>query len=240
MHFTYEGGFQEIRVGLDDSGRVGHIELNRPGKSNAFDAVLWQQFPRAVKVLQERPDVRVLVISAAGKNFCAGLDLSYLAGTFGAKMHDQQQCPARLREKFRHDILAMQEAFSVLEQCRFPVIAAVQGACVGAGVDLVTAADLRFCSRDAYFCVKEVDLAITADLGTLQRLPAIIGHGAAAELALTARNVPGPEAASLGLVSRCYDSPSDMMTGVTAMAQQIAEKSPLAVTGTKQILLHTR
>eukprot|EP00878_Enallax_costatus_P028118 GHUV01030332.1.p1 GENE.GHUV01030332.1~~GHUV01030332.1.p1 ORF type:complete len:156 (+),score=46.16 GHUV01030332.1:763-1230(+) len=155
-------------------------------------------------------------------------------------MHDQQQCPARLREKFRHDILAMQEAFSVLEQCRFPVIAAVQGACVGAGVDLVTAADLRFCSRDAYFCVKEVDLAITADLGTLQRLPAIIGHGAAAELALTARNVPGPEAASLGLVSRCYDSPSDMMTGVTAMAQQIAEKSPLAVTGTKQILLHTR
>eukprot|EP00775_Hariotina_reticulata_P009900 gene9899-10057_t len=132
------------------------------------------------------------------------------------------------------------EAFSVLEQCRFPVIAAVQGACVGAGVDLITAADLRYCCLDAYFTVKEVDVAITADLGTLQRLPGIIGHGAACDLALTARQVNGTEAASLGLVSRCYDSRSDMDEAVWKLAADLAAKSPLAVAGTKRVLLHTR
>uniref|UniRef100_A0A383VWV4 Enoyl-CoA hydratase n=1 Tax=Tetradesmus obliquus TaxID=3088 RepID=A0A383VWV4_TETOB len=187
-----------------------------------------------------------LVISAAGKNFCAGLDLSYLSDTFGSKMQPPSSssssgsCPARMRYAFRQDILQMQEAFTVLEQSRFPVIAAVQGACVGAGVDLITAADLRYCSQDAYFSVKEVDLAITADLGTLQRLPSIIGHGAAAELALTARALPAAEAATLGLVSRAYSSTAELMEAVMKLAAQIAAKSPLAVAGTKAVLLHTR
>eukprot|EP00882_Tetradesmus_deserticola_P033734 GHRQ01038559.1.p2 GENE.GHRQ01038559.1~~GHRQ01038559.1.p2 ORF type:complete len:206 (+),score=90.42 GHRQ01038559.1:743-1360(+) len=114
------------------------------------------------------------------------------------------------------------------------------GACVGAGVDLITAADLRYCSQDAYFSVKEVDLAITADLGTLQRLPCIIGHGAAAELALTGRSVPAREAAQLGLVSRVAGSATNLAAAVMQLAAEIAAKSPLAVAGTKAVLLHTR
>eukprot|EP00882_Tetradesmus_deserticola_P020717 GHRQ01022385.1.p1 GENE.GHRQ01022385.1~~GHRQ01022385.1.p1 ORF type:complete len:297 (+),score=109.66 GHRQ01022385.1:40-930(+) len=245
MQFSFQPGFTAVNVGWDDTtGAIGHIVLNRPTKSNAFDSVMWREFPAAVRLLQQRHEIRVLVISAAGKNFCAGLDLAYLTDTFGSKMQQQpgnsSSCPARMRYAFREDILQMQEAFTVLEQCLFPVIAAVQGACVGAGVDLITAADLRCCSQDAYFSVKEVDLAITADLGTLQRLPCIIGHGAAAELALTGRSVPAREAAQLGLVSRVAGSATNLAAAVMQLAAEIAAKSPLAVAGTKAVLLHTR
>ncbi|WIA37909.1 hypothetical protein OEZ86_001286 [Tetradesmus obliquus] len=247
MQFNFQPGFTAVNVGWDEAtGCIGHIVLNRPNKSNAFNSAIWREFPAAVRLLQQREEIRVLVISAAGKNFCAGLDLSYLSDTFGSKMQpsssssSSSSCPARMRYTFRQDILQMQEAFTVLEQCRFPVIVAVQGACVGAGVDLITAADLRYCSQDAYFSVKEVDLAITADLGTLQRLPSIIGHGAAAELALTARELPAAEAALLGLVSKAYSSTPELMEAVMQLAAQIAAKSPLAVAGTKAVLLHTR
>lgn len=207
-----------LRCSLRPSSGVAVLQLDRPSKSNAFDAALWQAFPDAVRMLQRRGDVRACVITAAGANFCAGLDLSFLAATlakFASSPGAPPACPGRQRLEFRDSIQQMQEAFSVLEGCRFPVLAAVHGACVGAGVDLVTAADLRYCSADAAFSVKEADLAITADLGTLQRLPAIIGHGAAAELALTARSVDGREAARLGLVSRCYDSREELLAGAS-------------------------
>ncbi|KAJ9563949.1 hypothetical protein OSB04_009109 [Centaurea solstitialis] len=148
--------------------------------------------------------------------------------------------PGRSAEKSRRSIKLMQEAITAIEECRKPVIAAVHGACVGGGIDIITACDIRYCTEDAYFSVKEVDLAITADLGTLQRLPGIVGHGNAMELALTARTFSGSEAKAMGLVSRTFGSKADMDQGVRAIAEGIGAKSPLAVIGTKRVILTSR
>ncbi|KAL3728538.1 hypothetical protein ACJRO7_033173 [Eucalyptus globulus] len=138
------------------------------------------------------------------------------------------------------DALSPQDAVTAIERCRKPVIAAVHGACVGGGVDVATACDVRYCTEDAFFSVKEVDLAIIADLGTLQRLPSIVGYGNAMELALTGRRVSGSEAKELGLVSRVFGSKRELDDGVRVIAEAIASKSPMAVTGTKAVLLKSR
>lgn len=134
----------------------------------------------------------------------------------------------------------MQAAITAIEICRKPVIAGIHGACIGGGVDIVTACDIRFCTRDAFFSVKEVDLAITADLGTLQRLPFIVGHGNAVELALTGRSFSGTEAKEMGLVSRVFGSKEELEEGLRIVAEGIGAKSPLAVRGTKAVLLRSR
>ncbi|KAI8526792.1 hypothetical protein RHMOL_Rhmol12G0024100 [Rhododendron molle] len=134
----------------------------------------------------------------------------------------------------------MQDAITAIERCRKPVIAAVHGACIGGGIDIITACDVRYSTESAFFSVKEVDLGITADLGTLQRLPSIVGYGKAVELALSARRFSGSEAKELGLVSRVFGSKDAMDEGVQAIAEEITAKSPLAVTGTKAVLLRSR
>ncbi|KAG5520566.1 hypothetical protein RHGRI_033220 [Rhododendron griersonianum] len=134
----------------------------------------------------------------------------------------------------------MQDTITAIERCRKPVIAAIHGACIGGGIDIITACDVRYCTESAFFSVKEVDLGITADLGTLQRLPSIVGYGKAVELALSARRFSGSEAKELGLVSRVFGSKDAMDEGVQAIAEEIAAKSPLAVTGTKAVLLRSR
>ncbi|KAH7331504.1 hypothetical protein KP509_20G036900 [Ceratopteris richardii] len=139
-----------------------------------------------------------------------------------------------------HRVKRLQAAFTALEECRKPVIAAIHGACIGGGVDLIAACDLRYCSSDSYFSVKEVDLAIVADLGSLQRLPLLIGHGNAMDLALTGRRVSASEAKSIGLVNGVFESKHVMEEQVTALARNIAAKSPLAVVGTKKVLLKSR
>ena len=139
----------------------------------------------------------------------------------------------------RH-IRRLQESFTAIERCRTPVLCAVQGACFGGGVDMAVACDVRVCSSDASFCVKEVDLAIVADIGTLQRLPKIVGHGVATEMALTARVVGAEEARRIGLVSEVAPSPSALETRAMALAAVVAAKSPLATQGTKTVMLHAR
>ncbi|KAJ1382438.1 Enoyl-CoA hydratase/isomerase [Sesbania bispinosa] len=134
----------------------------------------------------------------------------------------------------------MQDSVTALERCRKPVIASIHGACIGGGIDIITACDIRFCTKDAFFSVKEVDLALAADLGTLQRLPSIVGFGNAMELALTARTFSGLEAKELGLVSRAFHSKQELDEGVRDVAHAIATKSPLAVIGTKTVLLRSR
>lgn len=220
-------------------GELGALILARGPKGNAWNGALWRDWDAAVSLLEARDTVRAVVLAAEGPSFSGGLDLGYLASTFAAATAEGQ-CPARQRLRFRHSIAAMQRAFSRLEAAPWPVLAAVHGACVGAGVDLVTACDLRYCTCDAVFCVKEVDVAITADLGTLQRLPAIVGHGVAAEMALTGRRVGGEEAAAVGLVSRCLPGREELVAHVVQVAADIAAKSPLAVWGTKRNLLDTR
>lgn len=229
---------EEAGLQLNHDGPIAELILNRPEKANALDGELWSSIGNAFRELDETASARVVILRGAGKHFCAGIDLSFLGKTQQGTV--PETCEARKREQLRRHILELQDWFTAIERCRKPVLAAIHGACVGAGVDLVTACDLRYSTADAFFQVKEVDLAITADVGTLQRLPHLVTHGVAQELSLTARKVPGSEAQSLGLVNRCFETSDALLEGVRQIAQGIAEKSPLAVQGTKEILLHAR
>uniref|UniRef100_A0A7N0UIY4 Uncharacterized protein n=1 Tax=Kalanchoe fedtschenkoi TaxID=63787 RepID=A0A7N0UIY4_KALFE len=217
---------------------VFHLLLNRPTHRNALSRDFFSEFPKALSLLDQNPEVRVIVLSGAGHHFCSGIDLSTLGNITYSPGSEADR--GRSAERLRRDIKFLQDAITSIEQCRKPVIAAIQGACIGGGIDLITACDVRYCSEDAFFSVKEVDLAIVADLGTLQRLPTIVGFGNAMELALTGRRFTGLEAKELGLVSQVFKSREEMDRAVMAVAQGIASKSPLAVTGTKAVLLKGR
>ena len=209
----------------------------RPEKSNAMNRPMWSELRATMRYLDALPAARVIVLTGAGKNFTAGIDLDMLMSIGGRQT---ERCPARMRENLRLSILDLQDVISSLDQCRKPVLAAIHGACVGGGVDLVTAADMRYCTADARFIVKEIDLGLVADVGTLQRLPKVIGDGMARELAYTARPVDGAEAKEIGLVNRCYPTRDAMLAGVREIAKAMAAKSPLAMRGTKEMIRYTR
>ncbi|CAB4294654.1 unnamed protein product [Prunus armeniaca] len=216
---------------------VFYLYLNRPNHRNALSRDFFTEFPRALSSLDQNPDVNVIVLSGAGNHFCAGIDLKTLTSISDQFVSGDR---GRAGEKFRREIKELQEAITAIERCRKPVVASIHGACIGGGVDIVTACDIRYCSKDAFFSVKEVDLAITADLGTLQRLPSIVGYGNALELALTGRTFSSSEAKDLGLVSRVFGSREELDNGVRVVAEGIGLKSPLAVRGTKAVLQRSR
>jgi enoyl-CoA hydratase len=216
---------------------IAHVRLNRPEKANALSAPFWTEIPRAFRWIAGNPDVRVAVISGNGKHFCAGIDLEMLAAGAGRALADD---PGRAREALRLRILELQDTFTAIERCRKPVLAAVHGSCLGAGVDLVSACDMRYCTADAAFAIREIDIGLTADVGTLQRLPRLIGDGILRELAYTGRPVLGPEAAQIGLVNRAFPDREALLQGVMQIARAIAAKAPLAVRGSKEMILYTR
>ncbi|KAH7570544.1 hypothetical protein JRO89_XS05G0130100 [Xanthoceras sorbifolium] len=226
----------EIVNRTPNSGVV-YLYLNRPSQRNALSRDFFSEFPEALSSLDQNPNVNVIVLAGAGDHFCSGIDLRTLTSVTDPSSHADR---GRFSERFRRDIKFLQEAITAIERCRKPVIACVHGACIGGGIDIITACDIRFCTKDSFFSVKEVDLAITADLGTLQRLPAIVGFGNAMELALTGRRFSGSEAKQLGLVSRVFGSKEELDSFVRVVAEGIAAKSPLAVTGTKAVLLRSR
>eukprot|EP00262_Sarcandra_glabra_P008340 TRINITY_DN21787_c0_g1_i1.p1 TRINITY_DN21787_c0_g1~~TRINITY_DN21787_c0_g1_i1.p1 ORF type:complete len:275 (+),score=32.18 TRINITY_DN21787_c0_g1_i1:123-947(+) len=216
---------------------VFHLYLNRPSKRNALTHDFFSEFPKALSSLDQNPSVNLIILSSRGDHFCSGIDISALIPTTKS---DSKIDQGRIRERLRREIKAMQDAITAVEKCRKPILAEIHGACIGGGIDLVTACDIRYCTEGAFFSVKEVDLAMTADLGTLQRLPTIVGFGNAMELALTGRRFSGSEAMRLGLVSRVFESREAMEDGVTTIAEAMAGKSPLAITGTKVVLLRGR
>lgn len=216
---------------------IFHLYLNRPLLRNALSRDFFAEFPKALSSLDQNPNVRVIILCGRGDHFCSGIDLKTLNSITSDVLSNDL---GRTGDRLRREIKGMQAAITALELCRKPVIAGIHGACIGGGIDIVTACDIRCCTQDALFSVKEVDLAITADLGTLQRLPSIVGYGNAIELALTARRFSGSEAKALGLVSAVFSSKDAMDEGVRAIAEGIAAKSPLAVTGTKAVLLQAR
>lgn len=216
---------------------VFHLNLNRPSLRNALSLDFFSEFPKALDSLDQNPNVSVIILSGNGAHFCSGIDLKVLDSI---SERSQSNDRGRTGERLRRHIKFLQDAITAIEHCRKPVIAGIHGACIGAGIDVVTACDIRFCTEDAFFSVKEVDLAITADVGTLQRLPSIVGYGNAVELALTGRRFSGSEAKSLGLVSTVFASKEAMDEGIRLVAEGIAAKSPLAVTGTKAVLLRGR
>jgi enoyl-CoA hydratase len=185
--------------------------------------------------LDSEPSVRVVILAASGNHFCAGLDLAMFGSVRGTSSE-----PSRRAEHLRRTILRMQGNLSALEKCRKPVLAAIHRTCIGGGVDLVCCADMRYATEDAYFSIREIDIGMVADVGTLQRLPRLIPDGVVRELAYTGRNMDAEEARELGFVNRVYEDRETMMREVMAIAQSIATKSPLAVRGSKEILLYSR
>lgn len=224
---------ERIAVGRD--GGVAHVELVRPDKFNAFDHAAFAALGETFRSLGADPTVRAILLSGRGRHFTAGLDLQYASAQFQPASDPGRGAEARLRH-----IYWLQEAFSAVEQARVPVIAAIHGGCIGAGVDLVTACDLRVASADAFFQVAEVDVAITADLGTLQRLTHLIPEGIVRELTYTGRRMPAEEAQRLGLVNHVLTDRESCITAGLELARTIAAKSPMAVAGAKQSLNYSR
>ena len=224
-------------IAIELNEGVAEIRLNRPQRSNAINEAMWQELRTAFNWADATPDVRVAILTGAGRNFCAGIDLAMLGGVGQLVAHAD---PARGREALRRLILDLQDCLSSVERCRKPVLAAIQGACIGGAIDLVTCCDMRYAAAEVQFSVREIDVGMTADVGTLQRLPRLIPDGIARELAYTGRSVDGAEARLIGLVNQVFATPEALLEGVRRIAQTIAAKSPLAIRGSKEMLNYGR
>lgn len=218
-------------------GHIARITLDRPDRLNAMNADFWNELPAAVRALDASGDIRAIVIDANGKHFTAGLDL----GMFGAPP-DPADVNARVQKaaRFRHNTALMQQTFSALEDCRVPVIAALHGGCIGGGVDLISACDLRYASRDAYLTVYEINVGLTADVGTFPRLCKLLPEGIVRELAYTGRRMGAEEGERRGLFNEVLDSKEAALERALEMAKEIAGKSPLAVHGCKRMITYAR
>ena len=227
--------FETLSVSLDN--HIATVRLYRPDKANAMNLAMWHDIRQAFDWVDATPEARVAVLQAEGKYFTAGIDLQMMMG-LGQEIADD--CEARMREKLRRLILDLQDTLTSLERCRKPVLAAIHGGCIGGGIDLITCADMRYCSSDAFFTIKEIDIGMTADVGTLQRLPKLVGEGIARELAYTGRKFDAAEAKEMGLVNRVFDSRDALYAGVQEIAATIAAKSPLSIRGTKEMITYAR
>ncbi|XP_053949575.1 delta(3,5)-Delta(2,4)-dienoyl-CoA isomerase, mitochondrial [Anastrepha ludens] len=218
---------------------VYHVELNRPKNLNTFNKDMWLEIEQCFENLSASPECRVIVLSAIGKHFTGGLDLAD-AMKFGQELGAVEDV-ARKAVLLEHIIKLYQNSISSLEVCPKPVITAIHSACIGAGVDLITAADIRYCSENAFFCVKEVDIGMAADVGVLQRLPKVVGsESLARELCFTARRFGAAEAHSFGLVSKVFPTKEACVEGALELAATIAEKSPVAVQATKRNIVYSQ
>ena len=220
---------------------VGHLILDKGEDLNKMTMNFWYELPRILDEIDKDASLRVLILSSTGKHFCAGMDLKNF-GSLGNDAEKKTNVPdkARIGESLYRVAKELQDMLSKLEKLRIPVLAGIQGGCIGGGLDLVTAADMRFASKDAFFCIQEVNIGMAADIGTLQRLPRVIPEGKVRELAYTGRRMPAGEALEAGLVNKVYESHAEMVSGLKEMAAVIASKSPLAVYGTKAILNFSR
>ncbi|MFN8283848.1 MAG: crotonase/enoyl-CoA hydratase family protein [Chitinophagales bacterium] len=218
--------------------KVAHLAISRPEKANSMNELSWKELKETLEYCNATPDIRAIVFSGAGeKLFCGGIDLTMLMSV-GEKTN--AKCDGRKRELFRKLLLDFQDVITLFEKIDKPVLAAVHGACIGAGLDMIAAMDMRYCTKDAYFCIKEIDLGMVADIGTLQRLPKIISDGMTRELAYTGRNLTADEALRCGLVNKIYENKEELLKGVTETALLIASKSPLSVRGSKRNIVYSR
>ncbi|XP_059008053.1 delta(3,5)-Delta(2,4)-dienoyl-CoA isomerase, mitochondrial [Mustela lutreola] len=229
--------YESLRVTAAQK-HILHVQLNRPEKRNAMNKAFWREMVECFNKIAQDPNCRAVVISGAGKLFTAGIDLMDMASEM---LQPQGDDVARTSWYLRSLISKYQETFSVIEKCPKPVIAAIHGACIGAGVDLITACDIRYCAQDAFFQVKEVDIGLAADVGTLQRLPKVIGNQSLVnELAFTCRKMMADEALGSGLVSRVFPDEVQMLDAAFTLAAEISTKSPVAVQSTKINLVYSR
>lgn len=223
-----------VALRVERSDGVAEVTLLGPGRGNAMGPDFWRECPAVFRDLDADPDLRAVVVTGEGENFSYGLDLPAMAPMLGATLSGDALAKPRLA---LHDwILELQAAFDAVERCRKPVIAAVTGWCIGGGLDLVAACDVRVASADARFSLREVKVAIVADLGSLQRLPRIIGEGATRELAFTGKNVDAARAERMGLVNEVFPDAEAAREAARTMAREIAENPPLVVQGIKRVM----
>jgi enoyl-CoA hydratase len=242
MRDAHQMGYECFDVEVDD--KVAHLRLIRPEKSNSMVPSFWRDLPIIVDELSASGSVRAIVVSAEGRHFCSGMDLEVFTtdpsispsdATATGKVHR-----SRRNERFRTTALKLQDTFSCFERARVPVLCAVQGACIGGGIDMISAADMRYATENAYFSIHEINIAMTADVGTLQRLPKLVAEGIVRELAYTGRKWSAAEAHAAGFVNAVYPDHETMVAGVVEIAREIASKSPIAIWGTKQTMHYTR
>jgi enoyl-CoA hydratase len=218
---------------IEQDEHVAWLTLNRPAKRNVMGSAFFKELSEHLEKFDGDPGIRVVVIKAEGKSFTAGTDLNEAASMLSGEGADQ-------RENTRIKILALQAGLTAIEKCRKPVIAAVHSHCIGGGIDLISACDIRIATKDAVFSIRETRMGIIADLGTLQRLPDIIGHGRFRELALTGRDFTAAEALQMGLLTRICEDRKALYVEAKALASQIAECPPLTVQGVKDVILFSR
>ena len=220
---------------------IAHISMSRGNKFNTMTKAFWSELPELVDKISDEAEARVIVLSAQGKHFCAGMDLANfqdngeILGTDAKKVSQGRRGEAQFRVTRE-----LQYTISCLEKARIPVIAAIQGACIGAAVDMVTACDIRYATKDAFFCIQEINIGMAADVGTLQRLPYLIPEGIVRELAYTGRKFSADEALRYGLINAVLDTHEAVIVHALDVAGEIANKAPLAVTGAKEILNYNR
>jgi enoyl-CoA hydratase len=218
---------------------IAHIQLKRPEAYNSMTRDFWNELPVIVNDINDNARARVIVITSTGKHFCAGMDLAVFAassGVNGAGKSDRETS----NENFRHHVHHLQDTFSCLDRARVPVLVAIQGGCIGGAVDFVSACDIRWASADAFFCIQEINIGMTADVGTFPRLCKLIPEGHVRELAYTGRRLSAARAKEIGLVNDVFETHEALVDHVMETAREIASKAPLAVTGSKVMINYAR
>ncbi|MEN9316371.1 MAG: hypothetical protein RIS35_2764 [Pseudomonadota bacterium] len=218
---------------------VAHVRLNRPDAFNAMNRDFWNELPAIIHDIDDNARARCIVISSTGKHFSAGMDLKVFDGLTSPE-DDAKADQHTAMEEMRHHILHLQDAFGCLDRARMPVLVAIQGGCIGGGVDLVSSCDIRYATADAFFCIQEINIGMTADVGTFPRLCKLIPEGWVRELAYTGRRLPAEKAKAIGLVNEVFDTHEALVEHVLATAREIASKAPLAVTGSKVMINYAR
>jgi enoyl-CoA hydratase len=224
--------YDSLTVDVDE--HVARVTLTGPGKGNAMGPEFWAELPVAFAALDADPDVRAIVLTGSGRNFSYGLDLTSMGGTLAPVL--AEGALARPRAEFHRNLKKMQGAITAVADCRTPVIASVHGWCIGGGVDLISAVDIRYASADAKFSVREIKLAMVADVGSLARLPLILNDGHLRELALTGKDIDATRAEKIGLVNDVFGDAEASLAAAHATAREIAANPPLVVQGVKDVL----
>ena len=229
-----ERAYECFKVEIKDN--IANIILSRPDKANSMIRSFWGELPQIVRAIDDNALARVIVLTAEGKHFSSGMDLSVFSTGPDLSAHEIGSVRANIMET----LSVLQQAFTCLEAARMPVLMAAHGACMGATVDFASACDMRYCTSDAYFSIHEINIGMVADLGTFPRLPYLIPHGLARELAYTGRRMLGEEAKSSGFVNQVFETVEELHRAVFAIAREIANRSPLAVWGSKEMLNYGR
>ncbi|MFZ4122839.1 MAG: enoyl-CoA hydratase-related protein [Caulobacterales bacterium] len=220
-------------------GAVAHLRFHRPEAMNTLTRAFWSELPLAVRDISDNAKARVIVISSTGRHFTAGMDLDVFLSPSAVTGGDSKD-PYVRNEAFRHHVHSLQDTFNALDEARIPILAAVQGGCVGGGVDMISACDIRYCTEDAFFVIQEINIGMTADVGTFPRLCKLIPEGWVREMAYTGRRLSAAQAQAIGLVNALYPNHQALVEGVLATAHEIAEKNPVAIAGSKVAINYAR